>query len=184
MDHLFLTLKIHLQSYGALRPEAWDRIVSLITTVHLEPQQHLIREVGSLAYVATGLMKEFDVHDRVKPTILNFFGVGSTVYCITASHRLYLEAVLPTTVFSLDLAALHTLYLEFEELIKIYLNLRFNYYDSLLLRTHLLEMKPRERVIHFRRTRQLLLPFLQKKEMCNYLNLDYDYFVRTYRKLT
>lgn len=184
MDHSFLALKIHLQSYGALRPEAWHRITTLITTLQLKPGQHLIREMGSLTYLATGLMKEFDVHERLKPTILNFFGVGETVYCITKSHRLYLEAILPTTLFSLDLVALHTLHLEFEELIKIYRNLRYNYYEKLLLRMFLLEMPPRKRIIHFRQTHQTLLPFLQKKEMCNYLHLDYDYFVRTYRKLS
>ncbi len=183
MEHLLLSLKLKLQNLGALRPEAWERIESLITTIELKPQQHLIRQESYLCYVASGLLKECDLSQRVTPSIINFFGNGDYLHCFADTHRLYLEAILPTTLFSLNLRDLQTLYLEFKELASIYGKLCFEYQERLLLRMHLLEIYPRNRIIFFRRTHQCFLPYLQKKDMCNYLHLDYDYFVRNYRKL-
>lgn len=156
---------------------------SLIKIVRVKPEKHFVREVGNIFYVADGLMKECDLQARSEASIINFLGNGQCSFCFTNTQRLFVAAILPSTLFSLDLMELYELHQAYTELAHIYRFLRFEYHERLLLRIQLLEMVPRKRIIQFCDSHRLLLPYLKKKDMANYLHLDYDYFVRTYRKL-
>ncbi len=175
--------KYKLQSLGALRLEAWDMILSLAQHTTVAKQRRFVRKIGTLGYVSQGVLKEYDALDRSNPAIINFIGANQCFITQMHNHGHYLEASTPCVVHFWDFDDLQILYNEFRELRTIYDELFADYDASVMLRMRLLEMAPLARIIYFRKTLHSHLPFLQKKEMSNYLHLDYNYFVRNYRKI-
>lgn len=176
-------LKVKLQSLGALQPEAWERVLQLKKEILLKPNASLIRKEGTLAYVATGLLKEYDAQNRSQPSIINFIGSKQCIYTRKNNQQHYLKACSPSKVWYWDFASLKQLSIEFNELVNVYeiLCAEYDYAIdwkrlvsdektiSVKIELFLLQYKP-------------ILPLLKKKDIANYLNLSYDYFTRHFSK--
>ncbi|RYG07236.1 MAG: hypothetical protein EOO07_27775 [Chitinophagaceae bacterium] len=178
MDQLLLSFKLKLQSLGALRPEAWNRIVELSQQFQISTTNNLIRKNSSLVYVADGLLKEYDQHERELPAIVNFI---SQYQCfITRKHHQhrYLETCMPCVVYQWSFDDLQNLYQHFNELKPVYEMLCAEYEDGVMLRMRLLEMSVKERIETFKCEFKAVLPFLKKKDIANYLHLHYTHFLR------
>ena len=167
-------LKTKLQSFGALRPEAWERIVLLCQQTTLHAGDIFLRKEGTLAYLAEGILKEYNPQHRKKPAIINFI---ITEQCfITRKHNQvhYLKACNPALIYYWDLTALKLLYQEFEELKKIYDYLCREYDDGIALRGFLQELTVQARIIYFQHHYTPIIPFLKKKDIANYLHISYN----------
>ncbi len=182
-DHQ-LCFKPLLQSLGALRPEAWERIVQLCQQTSLKPNESLIREPGSLAYVANGLLKEYDAQQRKSPSIINFIGHKQSLITRKYNQNLYLKAAMPSLVYYWNFNDLQQLYGEFAELKAIYDNLCAAYdeisaYRQLVLEEHY----TKNRIMLFMVKHKELLPLLKKKDMANYVQINYNHFIKAYNLL-
>lgn len=169
--------KTKLQSFGALRPEAWERIVQLCQQTELKTGESLIRKQGTLAYIAQGLLKEYDAQNRTQPAIINFNGPKQSIITRKHNQNHYLKAAISTTVWYLDFEDLQKLYQEFKELKSIYDALIAEYDELLLFRMQLLELPVQKRIDTFRLIFKPMLPYLKKKDMANYLHISYAYLV-------
>lgn len=172
------TLKTKLQNFGALRPEAWEAIVVAKQEIKLKPEESLIRKEGTLAYVVEGLLKEYNPQNRSKPAIVNF--ISSQQNIITRKHNQthYLKAIRPSIVYAWDFEQLQQLYQAFKELKPIYDSFCAEYELSLQFRMQLLEISPQERVTTSKLVFHNLLPYLKKKDLANYLHLNYTHLLR------
>lgn len=173
-------LKLKLQSLGALRPEAWERICELMQFVELKTGQNFIRKEGSLAYVAEGLLKECVAQQRQTPAVISF--IAGNLGLITRKHNEHhhLEACVESIIYYWDFEALESLYREFRELKVIYHGICAEYDALVLLRMRLLEMSVVERIEVFRYEFREVLPYLKKKDIANYLHLHYTHFLRNW----
>lgn len=175
-QHL-LPLKTKLQNFGALRPEAWERIVQLCQQTQLKTGESLIRKQGTLAYIAQGLLKEYDAQNRTQPAIINFNGPNQSIITRKHNQNHYLKAANPSLVYYWDFEDLQKLYQEFKELKSIYDALIAEYDELLLFRMQLLELPVQKRIDTFRLIFKPMLPYLKKKDMANYLHISYAYLV-------
>lgn len=175
-EHLLL-LKTKLQSLGALRPEAWERIVQLCQQTHLKTNESLLREPGTLAYIAEGIIKEYDPQHRKKPAIINFIIPNQCVVTRKHNQAHYLKACTPARIYYWDLTTLKSLYQEFEELKKIYDHLCHEYDDGIALRGFILELPVKDRIIYFQNNHQAIIPFLKKKDIANYIHISYNHLL-------
>ena len=171
-------LRLKLQSLGALRPEAWERIVQLGQQHQIEAGKNLVRRLGSLAYVAEGLLKEYDHHEREEPAIVNFIGQDQCIVTRGHQQQRQLQACMPCMVYQWDMAELYQLDQDFTELRSIYEELCAEYEMKMMLRMRLLEMPVPERIETFKLIFRPLLPYLKKKDIANYLHLHYTHFLR------
>lgn len=171
-------LKPKLQSLGPLRPEAWERIVQLGQPHHIAAGKNLVRRLGSLVYVAEGLLKEYDHHEREEPAIVNFIGQDQCMVTRGHQQQRQLQACLPSMVYQWDMAALYQLAQEFAELRPIYDALCSEYEVKVMLRMRLLEMPVQKRIDQFKFIFKPMLPYLTKKDMANYLHLEYTNFIK------
>ncbi|MES2418417.1 MAG: hypothetical protein V4541_09530 [Bacteroidota bacterium] len=178
------SLKIKLANYGALRPEAWAKILNNLKVIQIKTDETFNREPGSMVYIVSGLLKEYDARSRKKPAIVNFISSESYLYTNRYNEKQYLKACRPTFLIALDFEQLMSLYLEFEELKSIYDALCEMYDESICFRQILLEEKLAEvRIKLFICRYQKQLQYLRRKDMANYLLLDYFHFTRLYSKL-
>ncbi|RYD97280.1 MAG: Crp/Fnr family transcriptional regulator [Sphingobacteriales bacterium] len=175
--HLF---KIKLQALGALRPEAWGAILALKQELALAPNESFVRREGSLALVALGVLKEYDIQCRSKPAIVNFIGENQCFITSVHQQNHYLEACTPCQLYYWNEQALQQLYQEFAELKLIYNQLCAQYDAQLWHRMRLLEMPVQERLDTFRATFTNVLPYLKKKDIANYLHLNYTHLVKSW----
>lgn len=175
--HLLTALKLKLQNYGALRPEAWLSILSCLNKTTLKPNESFIRQEGSLAYLAQGLLKEYDNYRRKTPAIINFITTGQSFNTSHYNQNHYLKAMLPTIIYSFYFEDLMAIYSTFKELKSIYGPLCAEYEANISHRTFLLEMPVRQRIENFHASHQKICPYLKKKDMANYLRINYDHFV-------
>lgn len=170
-------LKTKLQSFGALRPEAWERIVQLCQQTNVKTGESLLRKQGTLAYIADGLLKEYDAQNRTQPSIINFNGSNQSLITRKHNQSHYLKATIPTLVYYWDFEDLQKLYQEFKELKAIYDALIAEYDELLLFRMQLLELPVQKRIDTFRLIFKPMLPYLKKKDIANYLHISYAYLV-------
>lgn len=177
------TLKTKLQSLGALRPEAWQKILQLARQSQLKSNESFIRKEGTLAYIAEGLLKEYDAQYRKSPAIINFISTHNFLITRRYNQIYYLKACIPTHIYYWDFEALKTIYQNFSELKSIYNACCAAYDESIGLRQRLLEEKDaNHKIALFVQTNRSLLLLIKKKDIANYLNLGYDYFARNYNK--
>lgn len=179
MNEIMQSLAIKLQSLGALRPSTWEDLQQKLQINVLSPGESFVREIGQIAYVCEGLLKEYDAHGRKRPAIINF--IAEDNFLITGSHNQhhYLKACVETKVVHLqtDLSFL----LSYKELIPTYHYINKTYAEGLYLRQFLLEIKNYpERVQLFKKSHRASLKYMLKKEMANYLNINYQHLIRIY----
>lgn len=178
MDNPQQKFKILLQSYGALRPQGWDRILQLQQKTNLKINQNFIRKEGTLAYIENGLLKEYDPQNRMTPSIINFIGSGQFLLTRKYNQHHYLKACQATEVLFWDFEDLMQLYQEFSELKHIYYGVCSTYDQSIAFRQFVLEAKnSQQRIQLFRAQFHQHLKYLKKKDIANYLQLNYTHFL-------
>ncbi len=184
MDKNYNIFKQRLYNAGAIRPLAWEAIVQCMQQITLHTDERLIRKEGTLAYVADGILKEYDPINRKTPSIINF--ITPSNFIITRKHNAshYLKACTTTLIYYWDYPNLLQLYSQFNELQPIYNTLCAEYDATIDLRQFILEQHhANERILLFISAYKTSLNFIKKKDMANYLMLYYDNFIRSYRKL-
>ncbi|RZK48492.1 MAG: hypothetical protein EOO99_10175 [Pedobacter sp.] len=177
-----ITLKFTLQQYGALSPEAWQQILSLSKQVKLLKDQNLKLHDGQLSYIQTGILKEQDFHERQTPTILNFHYQNQ--FLITRKFQLnhQFTAINTSTIIYWDISDLLVLYFEFKELSTLYNNLYAQFDKHSHFRSLLIEMNYKERIQEFKQHYAPIIPYLKRKEMANFLHLNYFNFLKYWNK--
>lgn len=181
MDDLLPALKIKLQSLGALRPEAWERIVQLSQQQKIATGGNFIRKEGALAYVASGILKEHDHYEREEPAIVNFIGQHQCFVTRRHHQNRYLIACAPTMVFHWDFANLQDLYLKYPELKRVHEALCEEYDEISAFRSLILEEhSAKARIRLFLTKYQALVPMLKKKDMAKYMQMSYNHFLKAY----
>lgn len=172
-----LHLKISLQAHGALRPEAWLQIQQLMQTTQLSPGENLIRTEGTLTFIDKGILKEYDPAQRSRPAIISFHSNGQTIITRRHNQSHFIKAISAATIFHWDQSALDQLHHSYPELKNIYLALCASYDQHISSRWILLELPPRNRIQLFRAHYPQLIPYLKKKDIANYLHLNYTYLI-------
>lgn len=185
MQALSLTeLKFKLQSLGALRPDAWSLISETIKYTFIKSGENFNREEGQLSWLASGLFKEYDASARKRPSIINFIPIGGSLITKKLSKHFYLKACTDTCVIHIEFEELMAIYHKFKELRPIYDSLCADYDEGIFYRQRILEEKSAQRKIELFLIRyRPYLIFIQKKDISNYLKLNYDYFTSIYIKL-
>lgn len=184
MEDNQILLKTRLQGLGPLRSGAWERILQSMRTAQIRPGESFIRDEGTLAYLSNGLLKEYDVQHRKTPSIINFIRTGQPLATRRHNQINYLKACVHTEIYFWDFKSLLDLYQEFSELKLIYDALCADYDLSISFRQLILEEKTTTRKIElFIHRYKEVLVLLKKKDIANYLHLDYDYFVRNYHRI-
>ncbi|WP_299568080.1 hypothetical protein [uncultured Pedobacter sp.] len=177
MEAELIDLKTKLQSLGALRPEVWERIVQLCQHSSIKANESFLRKEGSLAYVAEGVLKEYNPQHRKKPAIINFIVTKQCIITRSYNQTHYLKACTATSIYHWDINSLKLLYQEFEELKKIYDRLCAEYDEGLAYGRLILEEKAaRQRVVLLMNRYRPQLNLISKKDLSHYLMLNYDYF--------
>jgi hypothetical protein len=180
MEDQLIQLKIKLQSLGALQPSAWQAILARKQEICLKTDERLIRKEGTLAYLAQGLLIEYDAQHRKKPAIINFIGAQQTIFTRSSNLHHYLKAVMDTTILYWELDSLQHLYSEFNELKKIFDGLYDAYDEGLSIRAFILELAVKDRISYFQQQYSKLIPFLKKKDIANYLHVSYTYLINNW----
>lgn len=178
----YIQLKHILQGLGPLRPQAWQDILSLMSTISLRAGESLVRSEGSLAFVQQGIFKEYDPLLRSRPAIINFPAPGS--FLATRRHNLhhYLKAITPAHVLQWDAAQLPALQRAYPELTSVYHQLCEGYERAVWTRMLILEKPPIERIGAFCGHYGPLVPYLKKKDIANYLHLNYSHLVKNWNR--
>jgi len=170
--------QLQLQTHGALRPEAWALIQLHLKKKHLKVNESFIRQEGTFAYVADGLLKEYNAISRSTPSIINFIPAKKAFVTRRHNQSHYLKACLPTLVFYLDFAQLQLLYQDFKELKSIYEGLIGIYDADTSFRQLILETASAAQKIQlFRDKYHQQIKYLKKKDIANYLQLNYTHFL-------
>ena len=180
MDEFLHFLKKEIQLRGALRPEAWDVMVSLLRIDELKAGESVVRKSGSISFITTGLLKEYDVIQGRKPKLINFMSTGEFFYSNTYKRGQYLKANHKSQVISLDFDALLALYSKFPELKAIYDLLCYGYDEQLSFRHSLMELSAAERIASAKNRYRSVFPYLKKKDIANYLHISYNYLLSTW----
>lgn len=182
-SHL-LVLKAKLQTLGALRPEAWVKIVELMRLDEMKPGERFIRKAGLFAYVADGLLKEYDTEHRRLPIITNFISSNQVVITRDFNKTHHLIAAIPSAVLFWTFEDLEILYNEYKELKTIYDTLCATYdANNALGRLIMAERSAKKRVQLLIENHKSSLAFLSKKDLSNYLGLNYDHFTLVFSEL-
>ena len=179
-----IDLKLKLASYGPIRPEVWPKILPRLTETDLKINENFIREIGSVVYVVDGLLKEYDAHQRKNPSIINFISAGN--FLVTSRHNQfkYIKAICPTKLLHLNFDAMISLFLKNNELYSIYNGITADYEDGIAFRQLVLEESTTATKIQlFIKKYRPILSRLKKKDIANYIHVDYEYFIRIYGKL-
>lgn len=177
-------LKLKLASYGAIRPQVWTKIAACLKKSELKAEESFNREIGSVAFIVKGLLKEYDAQFRKKPSIVNF--INSENFVITTKHNQskYLKAVTDTALVYMDFDDLFLLFSKYKELKPVYDSIAENYEEGISYRYNLLEERiATVRIQHFMARYREIFPFLKKKDVANYIHIEYDYFIRIYGDL-
>ncbi len=180
----FHDLKLKLASYGAIRPQVWAKILAGLSEIDLKINESFIREIGSVVYVADGLLKEYDTYQRKKPSVVNFIYTGN--FLVTSKHNQfkYIKAISPTKLVYLDFDTLISVFLKHKELYSIYNGVIANYDDGIAFRQLILEENTTTAKIQlFIKKYRPILSSLKKKDIANYIHSEYEYFIRIYGKL-
>ena len=146
-------------------------------TIQLSPGENLIRTEGALAFIDQGILKEYDPTQRSRPAIISFHSNGQTIITRRHSQSHFIKAISAATIFQWEQAALDQLHYNYPELKNIYLALCASYDQHISKRSILLELPPRTRIQLFKAHHQLITPYLKKKDIANYLHLNYTYLI-------
>ena len=146
-------------------------------TTKLSPGENLIRNEGTLTFITTGILKEYDPSQRSRPAIICFHSIGDAIVTRRHSQSHFIRAVSAATLFQWNQSALDQLHFNYPELKNIYLALCASYDLNLSRRSILLETHPRERIQLFRAHHSQIIPYLKKKDIANYLHLNYTYLI-------
>jgi hypothetical protein len=178
------TLKLKIATYGAIRPVAWTKITSTLKEAVVKPDESFIRELGCIAFIECGLLKEYDARGRKKPSIINFMESNTCFSTTKHNQAQYLKAIVTTRLFYLTFDDLISLFLKYKELKPAYDALLANYEQDIAFRQILLEEKTTIKKIQlFITKRRSILPLLKKRDMANYCHISYDNFIRVYKNL-
>ncbi|RYD96816.1 MAG: Crp/Fnr family transcriptional regulator [Sphingobacteriales bacterium] len=172
--------RLKLQQCGALRPEAWEQCVPLLKVLRIGINNSCMVPRGSIAYVAEGLLKEYDTKHRKSPSIVNFLAPGQFFYSYASANRIYIKATAPCTIILLGRKEIRSLVLAFDELDSLFLALCTQYDELRLLKIQLLEYPVAERIETFRSNFKAIIPYLKKKDIANYLHLNYTHFLKNW----
>lgn len=183
MDTYLKLLKANLHHFGALRPEAWEAIVETMSKFHLKANEYFPYKENCLGYVAKGILAAYDMEDRSIPAIVNFTNHEQSFIIQPSSPNIYLKSCTTTLVFHWNCEELKKLYRQFKELKHIYDASAAEYQQRLFLRMRFLELSVTERINKFREKFHSILPYLKKKDIANYLHLNYTHFVKVWNIL-
>lgn len=184
MENHLNHLKNRLQSLGALRHSAWEDVQSYMRTTDIKTHESFVREEGTLAFVSRGILKEYAARNRKKPAIINFICDGQAILTNGYNRDHYLKACTECKILHWSFENILKLHNSYPELKNIYDQLSIEYETSIAFRSLLFEQRLATTKIHlFIQQFRRILPHLKKKDMANYLHLDYDHFVRNYQKL-
>ncbi|MCY1521477.1 hypothetical protein D9M68_562900 [compost metagenome] len=137
-----------------------------------------------LIFVANGLLKEYDARKRLKPAIINFITTDSFIVTTTYRQYSYIKAICRSTLISMRFEEAIALYVKYKELLMLYDSIAIHYEEGLSFRYALLEERLiKSRIQAFIHRYKAIIPFLKKKDIANYLHIEYDYFIRQYGKL-
>lgn len=183
-ETLHLKLKHQLQQNGAVSPKAWAAICAEMKYKKVKYNEGFVYQSKGIAYVADGLLKEYNSQYRDRPSIVNFFHTDQFLFMGERPAHQFFRACVPTHLYYWNWEALHHLWLQFPELIRIYSNLNIQYINQCQLRPFLLEEKSTQvKIQHFYAEYKSIVALLPKKNIANYLNINYNYFVRHYQKV-
>lgn len=181
MKNHYSRLKLKLQTNGALQPAAWEMIQSQIHVDLLAIGDGLVRDNNGISFLAEGVLKEYDVVRRKQPHIVHFLMQGDFFYHSTHHCKRYVKAITPSVVYSLNQHQLQLLPAVFKELRPIYDKVCENYDEQLTQRSRLLEMVFTERIQYFKSSFAVILPYLKKKDIAQYLSISYNYLIETWK---
>jgi len=177
-------LKQKLQGLGILQPAAWKQIISCLHFTHLNKGESFFRHCGDFAWLSSGIFKEYNAYSRKKPAIINFLVSGDVVINRKLNMHHYLKACIESELYHIHLEDLIQLGLKFPELKAIYFSLCAEYDEGQEFKTLVLEEKlAQQRVALLMRRYKAQLNFIAKKDLSNYVNLNYDHFCMIYAKL-
>ncbi|RDC54136.1 hypothetical protein DU508_23165 [Pedobacter chinensis] len=177
-------LKVHLQSFGSVRPEAWAVITGLLHFTQIKKGESFNRKPGELAWLSSGILKEYNTFSRKKPSVINFLIPNDSLITRKLNAGYYLKACVDSELYHLGFEELVQLYLQFPELRAIYFSLCAQYDEGQEFRQLLLEEKSASQKIRMMIKRyRHQLNFISRKDICNYLHLNYDYFCSLYAKI-
>ncbi|WP_316801451.1 hypothetical protein [Pedobacter frigidisoli] len=183
MDQL-IQLKTCLDAIGLNSLVAWQALAAACVTVKLKTGENFICQAGTVAFIIEGIIKEYDSSLRTKPAIVNLLTANEYVVTFVGSNHHFYRASCPSTLVYIDNTRQWQLFDQFNELQSLYFNIEDLHFQSRQRRTQLLEFNTaRERIKAFIRKNRSILPFLRKKDIANYLCLEYNLFVRHYSKL-
>lgn len=177
------TLKTTLHSLGALSPEAWKAIVTAISLYSLKPNEYFPHKNNCLGYVVEGILATYDMEGRIVPAIVNFTSNQQSFITRQSCQGIYLKTCSTTLIFYWNYDELKKLYRQFNELKHIYDAFTAEYEQRLFLRMRFLELSVAERINNFREKFSSILPYLKKKDIANYLHLNYSHFVKVWNIL-
>lgn len=177
-------LKLKLASYGALRPQAWTKILDSLKEIELNDGDNLTSVIGRIVFIAEGIVKEYDPNQRKKPSIVNFISTGNFLVTTKYNQSRYVKAIGTCKLIYLDFEQAISLFIKFNELKSIYNGVLANYENGIAYRQLILEENSAAmRITLFIDHYRSILPYLKKKEVANYVHLAYDYFIRMYTKM-
>jgi len=181
IHHYLKALKHKIQRHGALRDEAWLLICSSMQHQVLQPNERFIQKDNQLAYVASGLFKEYSAYERTRPSIINLIPADSCFITRRHSQQDYLKAATTSLTFSWNFESLMAIYRDYRELKPVYEIFCSEYNTGLAYRSLILETpEVAQRIRYLKAEYGSLIPYLKKKEMANYLHLNYNHFIKVF----
>ena len=169
-----------LEHLGTISHPARSRIEQAIQKIHLKPQESITRHLGELGYIATGVLKEYDVRQRRRPVIINFMGAGDVFDNTPFTMRQYFKAIMPTELWLFSKRALGDIYQNHQELLDIYEKLTGAYHEQLFYRSFILDKRTAQaRMDLFNNHFKSLLPYLSLRDIANYIAVSYDHLIRS-----
>jgi len=182
-DSYFFALKLKLANHGAIRPLAWTKILSHLKEIDLKADESFNRKISAIVYVADGLIKEYDAQSRKKPSIINFIPTGNFIVTTKQNQAKYLKAIGSAKLIYLEFDVFISIFIKYNELKSIYDGAVSNYEDGIAFRQLILEENvAASRIKLFINRYRTILPCLKKKDIANYIHIEYDYFIRMYGK--
>ncbi|RZK26469.1 MAG: Crp/Fnr family transcriptional regulator [Flavobacterium sp.] len=184
MNNTHHALKLKISAYGAIRPKVWAKLLPQLKVCNLKPGEIFPRPAGSIAYIERGLLKEYDFRDRKKPSIVNFIFTDEFLPTPKHEQRCYVMAVTTSILYYLEFDELLALFFEYRELIHIHDAIFADYDETLAFRNRLLEQKVAVvKIQAFIDKHRELIAFLKKKDIANYIHVEYDHFTRVFSKM-
>jgi len=161
-----------------------ERIPYWVLFHRLDPGEQLAEPFSGMVFIASGLLKAYVVHGQHQPVIVRFIPSGRFTVLVPDHLPQVLRAVLPTSLLLVGFQAMLDAYHLQPELLSLYRMAIQQNMSDIQFRYRLLEERFAEQRIRLFLSRHAgILPYLKKKDIANYLHLDYNYFVRLYSRM-